>query len=71
MPPFSSLGDGDGQVGAGILALEAVVKEAEELAQFGLQSPQLLDFHGAPSVRPGSEGSFVDRGARFQVDLAL
>ena len=35
-------GDVDGQVSAGILALEAVIEEAQELGQFGLQPSQLL-----------------------------
>ena len=64
-------GDVGGQVSTGILAFEAVIKEAQELGQFGLQSPQLFDFHGAPSVKWLSEGSFVDRVAQFKGDFAL
>ena len=64
-------GDVDRQVGAGVLAGEAVVEELEELAEFGLEFADLRYVHARPSVNGGGEHtSATARGSR-QINLAL
>ena len=64
-------GDVDRQVGAGVLAGEAVVEPLEELLERGLELADLRDVHARPSVNRGGEHTFATAGGSRRINLAL
>ena len=64
-------GDVDRQVGAGVLAREAVVEPLEELLQRGLELADLRDVHARASVNHEGEHSSAATGESSRYDLAL
>ena len=64
-------GDVGGQVGAGVLAWEAVVEPLEELPELGLERSDLGDVHARVSINLGDKHSFAMAGESRWYDLAL
>jgi hypothetical protein len=64
-------GDVHRQVGAGVLAGEAVVEPLEELAEPGPELAELLYVHARPSVNDGGEHTSVAAGDSSWLNLAL
>ena len=63
-------GDVHRQVGAGVLAREAVVEPLEKLPKLGLELPDLLHVHAGPSVNLGGEHRFDMPGVSSHHNLA-
>jgi hypothetical protein len=64
-------GDVSGQMGASILAREAVIEPREELPEFRLELADLRDVHAGVSIKPGDKHSFAMCGRSSRDDLAL
>ncbi len=64
-------GDVHGQVGAGVLAGEAVVEPLEELLQFGPETPHLPHVHARPPVSREGEPTFAAAGGSRRINFAL
>jgi len=64
-------GDVDGQVGAGVLAGEAVVEPLEELLERGLELTDLGDVHARASVNHEGDHRSAATGKSSRYDLAL
>jgi hypothetical protein len=64
-------GDVGWQVGASVLAWEAVIEPLEELVEPWLELSDLRDFHAGVSINLGDKHSFVVAGGSMGYDLAL